>query len=1034
MQTALAQRIISAGKEYNFIHYNAETGLDFGECFQTFEDSRGYLWVSAKDGVARFNGIEFQNFNMTHGLPSFVVTAAVEDKAGTVWFSTINGFATFRNNKFDTALKLPKARVYNMIRAADGTIWAGTGTGIYHIDPANKEKPLIETFSNGEEGSEASLRYVWTNKKGEVMAGNDSGCYILKGKSLVRYIDLRQPTWSMLEFEDGSEWFTGWAQPLRIYKNGKLEQTVDLGSAGIDMLKDSKGRVWIATWDKGIFLYDPATSEGEIKFINFSAKEGLPFNSFWGVDEDSRGNIWFSSWGRGVFRYSGDMFTRLSDRSGLPSNNISGVIETDDKKIWVASEQSISSYDPATTTLKNFTQYKGKPLSLIYSLGSPDGKEVWGLGYIGKGYKVINEQLIEDANTIGFSLTRDSKGNVLIGTDNNGVLKITSKGERISYKTKHLHNIDRVDRVWEDPQGHLWILNDNVGVSFWSNNDTIKNFRRANGFVNQYATGVAVDSKGFYWFCVPGKGVLKCSLNKNFEMKIVDSLHHGNGLRSDNVNSIHITKGLLYMGTKYGLAIMPLYASHNKITYLNKDDGLMHPDCKINLHDSKGSLWLATAKGVYVYDPSHATHNMMEPRTHINDLKLFFEHPSWAQYTKEIDNEDLPKNLELPYLKNHLTFSFIGIDLSAPSKVLYQYKLEGLDREWSPPIDKREATYSSIPPGTYTFMVKSCNSSGIWNKQPATFVFTITPPFWRTIWFYSVCAFAIVLIIYSYIKFREKKLQKEKLVLEEKVEDRTKQLKEAFVQIEEKNKEITDSINYASKIQAALLPSQKDIEIFTADCFIFFKPKDIVSGDFYWAERKGDNLFYLALCDSTGHGVPGAFMSLLNINFINEALNEKNIEEPNEIFNYVRNELINSISKDGQKDGFDGVLLCIDKVRKKISYAAANSRPILVRDKKIINLTSDKMPVGKGERNETFKLYELDYFEGDVIYLYSDGFADQFGGVKGKKFKYKQLEALLNKVHTEEFSTQKEHIQKNFDDWKGSLEQVDDVCVIGLKL
>jgi serine phosphatase RsbU (regulator of sigma subunit) len=173
---------------------------------------------------------------------------------------------------------------------------------------------------------------------------------------------------------------------------------------------------------------------------------------------------------------------------------------------------------------------------------------------------------------------------------------------------------------------------------------------------------------------------------------------------------------------------------------------------------------------------------------------------------------------------------------------------------------------------------------------------------------------------------------------------------------------------------------------------------------------------------------------LLNINFLNEALNEKNIEEPNEIFNYVRNELINSISKDGQKDGFDGVLLCIDKLRKKVNYAAANSRPILVRDEKVINLSSDKMPVGKGERHEPFRLFELDYLPGDVVYLYSDGFADQFGGVKGKKFKYKQLEALLNKIHNEEFSKQQELIQQNFSDWKGQLEQVDDVCVIGLKL
>lgn len=251
--------------------------------------------------------------------------------------------------------------------------------------------------------------------------------------------------------------------------------------------------------------------------------------------------------------------------------------------------------------------------------------------------------------------------------------------------------------------------------------------------------------------------------------------------------------------------------------------------------------------------------------------------------------------------------------------------------------------------------------------------------------------------------------------------------------IEEKQKELMDSINYAKRIQYTLLAHNDFLNSNLPEHFIYFNPKDIVSGDFYWATLT-ENKFYLAVCDSTGHGVPGAFMSLLNIGFLTEAINEEGIHKPNEIFNYVRKRLIASISKEGQKDGFDGVLICFDKETNKITYAAANNEPVLIRDNKIIELEGDRMPVGMGERVHDFNLYTIDYKKDDLLYLYTDGFADQFGGPRGKKFKYKQLNELLisncNKTLNEQFMI----IQQSFDTWKGDLEQIDDVCVIGIKL
>lgn len=251
--------------------------------------------------------------------------------------------------------------------------------------------------------------------------------------------------------------------------------------------------------------------------------------------------------------------------------------------------------------------------------------------------------------------------------------------------------------------------------------------------------------------------------------------------------------------------------------------------------------------------------------------------------------------------------------------------------------------------------------------------------------------------------------------------------------IEEKQKEIIDSINYAKRIQSALLANEQMIAEHVPEHFIFFRPKDIVSGDFYWATEH-DGKFFIACCDSTGHGVPGAFMSLLNIGFLSEAIKEKDIVEPNKVFDYVRKRLIDGISKEGQKDGFDGILLCIDKLKKTMTYAAANNAPVLVSNGTGITLKKDKMPVGKGERTEPFSLFTLDISAGDTLYLFTDGYADQFGGPKGKKFMSKQLDELLVTINRKPVSEQAMLLESAFRNWVGDLEQVDDVLVIGIKL
>ncbi|MGZ5471669.1 MAG: SpoIIE family protein phosphatase [Nitrososphaeraceae archaeon] len=313
------------------------------------------------------------------------------------------------------------------------------------------------------------------------------------------------------------------------------------------------------------------------------------------------------------------------------------------------------------------------------------------------------------------------------------------------------------------------------------------------------------------------------------------------------------------------------------------------------------------------------------------------------------------------------------------------------------------------------------------------------------------------LTIELHSKERDQKLNNvQDALLQEKLQEierlRNVELKNAYSLITEKNKEIMDSIHYAKRIQKTLMASDHILNENLGEYFVLYKPKDIVSGDFYWCSQVQSSefkvqsatpsnlqpstfeLFYLAVCDSTGHGVPGAFMSLLNITFLNEAINEKKISEPNEVFNHVRERLINAVSQDGARDGMDGILICFDKSNSTLTYSAANNGPILKTKNSIRLLSADKMPVGKDEKNATFKLETVSVEPGDILYLITDGYADQFGGPKGKKFKYKQLESLIFEISSLPMKEQEKILDTKFEEWKGNLEQVDDVLIIGIKI
>ena len=285
---------------------------------------------------------------------------------------------------------------------------------------------------------------------------------------------------------------------------------------------------------------------------------------------------------------------------------------------------------------------------------------------------------------------------------------------------------------------------------------------------------------------------------------------------------------------------------------------------------------------------------------------------------------------------------------------------------------------------------------------------------------------------------------RERLRMEKDIRDKNKI-------IEEKNKDITDSINYAKRIQQAILSDKTEIKKYLPDSFVLFKPKDIVSGDFYWFSHKEGTTF-IAAADCTGHGVPGAFMSMIANSFLNEVVSEKNVTRPDEVLNELRERIIKSLRQTGEsmenKDGLD-ISFCAIK-GNKLLFSGANNPVWVIRnvavsssfddktaagnDKhKLVEIPPCKQPIGTHPNPHPFMLQTLTLEKGDTIYLFSDGYADQFGGPRRKKFMYRNFAELLLSVHEKTMEEQKEILDSTIENWRGGLEQIDDILVVGLR-
>jgi serine phosphatase RsbU (regulator of sigma subunit) len=448
----------------------------------------------------------------------------------------------------------------------------------------------------------------------------------------------------------------------------------------------------------------------------------------------------------------------------------------------------------------------------------------------------------------------------------------------------------------------------------------------------------------------------------------------------------------------------------------------------------RNEVWLGASNGVFVL-------NFDAIRRVKNETKMVIDR-------FEVNGGVLRYNVnraaaigDLVYAQNSFRVFFHANTFRGLGNIAYRYKLEGFDDEWSEWSSLNYATFQKIGEGNYTLKLQAKNAYGI-DSEVLEYRISILPPWYRSIWAYLLYFVAFVVLIVMAIRISTFRVKRQNQKLEEIVRERTSeiaeqnhQLEHQKAEIEAKTTDILDSIQYAKRIQTTILPSEVRLNELFEEHFVFYRPKDIVSGDFYWArEVQGKTIF--AAVDCTGHGVPGSLVSIVGNNGLLRAVNEFRLTDPNEILDKLREIVVDAFRSESQldvKDGMDIALCSIDYATDTLRFSGANNECVIIRKGEIFELKPDKQPIGSFIDAKKFTGKEFQLEDGDCIYLYTDGYVDQFGGEKGKKFKSRQFKSMLMGLNHLHMRDQLKEVQQAFDSWMSDFDQIDDVCVFAVR-
>jgi serine phosphatase RsbU (regulator of sigma subunit) len=507
-----------------------------------------------------------------------------------------------------------------------------------------------------------------------------------------------------------------------------------------------------------------------------------------------------------------------------------------------------------------------------------------------------------------------------------------------------------------------------------------------------------------------------------------------NGLPNNIIYSIEEdSKGRLWVSTNWGLAV--LNPETDIITSYDVADGLQSQEFNVgaSYKSKSGELFFGGISGFNSFFPDSISNNKTIPKIAITSFELLGSKEKKAISVEGLDEVIISKGFSA------FAIEFSALDFTRPEKNQYAYQMQGLSDQWIELGNKHSATFSNLNAGTYYFKLRGSNNDLLWNEQSKSLKIVVEVSFWRSKIAYGFYVIMGILSISLYIRNRTKHFHKSNILLRERefaITEVEKQREELLV----KNRSITDSINYAKRLQEAIMPSVAHFKKYLPDSFLLYMPKDIVSGDFYWVNETKNKLF-VAVVDCTGHGVPGAFMSIIGIELLRTITNNQGVNDAAEILNRLNVGIIQTFKKDIYeeeglvKDGMDVAFCVIDKENNILQYAGAFSNLYLVRDSKITEIKGDRYSVGMGNEPEKqrFSSHYIPIQPDDMVYIFTDGYADQFGGPENKKYKFRRFRHLLLNIHMLPLETQRQYIEDSILEWKGKNEQVDDILIIGIK-
>ena len=1026
---------------YYFENYSVRQGLPNSKIYDILQDQDGYVWLASPSGLSRFDGEDFKSYGMLQGLTESSARTLYLDTEDRLWVGFENGLVYARTKDgFQLIINdsiNPKGEISDIIQDKNGDIIVTTnGQGIFMIQHPLLPDQNIKQFT-GKDGAPQIIFEASTLSDGKVY--------------LVTSVDMMFMDADSLTFHyyrpDG---FPKFFQTTRFQE-------------------DSHGNIWIGKYNGGLYKYNPQSGE----YTFFDHRDGLAKNFVSALFEDSKGQICVGTWGGGVSLIVNDRVQiNFDNLNGLPGLRVQHITEDAEGNILIATQEN------------GFQIFKGKQfLSMDEEDGLPN-LQVWDICAINDSvdllatnngiaqiqfysdiqakvtnvYNQSNRKLI--SNNIR-NLVRDNEGNIWISTALSGIQKYNVRKKKFSYDAFLNSNLPRNAKLISSMvvQGEdLFIGTVDGLLNHEINTGRTIRLSQERGLSGYDISALFLDSKNILWVGARNKGVNfikdhiitalpktgnitpNCftededtniwigTFNGVYRMQedsIIKVVDENNGLLSNYVSLIHfLDKDRLLIGSNNGLNIY--FLKTGKIVHYNKNLGYTGIETKNNsfLERPDGVLLLGTTGGLMIYNSKNEDGKLVEPFVHISEMKV------------NMEKKPMIPNHVYHYYENSFVFNYHAISLSNQPDLNYQVMLEGIDRDWQIPTKSQSISYSQLPPGDYCFKVKAITFDGIENEQPDVYQFRIKPPFWKTWWFLGGSFFIIAASIFFGVRYRIYLLQKEKEVLEEKVADRTKEISQKNELLAEKNKHITDSINYARRIQYATMRPEEHLNQIYEQAFILYLPKDIVSGDFYWYIKKGKHLI-VAAADCTGHGVPGAFMSMLGIAYLNEIVGRMNKFVASEILQKLRNNVINALhqsdSADSAKDGMDIALVVYDTDTKKLQYSGAYNPLYILRDGELLEEKANRMPIGVHSRDqEPFTNHNVPLEKGDQLYIFTDGYADQFGGPKGKKMNYKRFKALIAAQENIPPQEQRENLYAAFKEWKTGYDQLDDVLVIGL--